>query len=110
MNELKLKINNIKLALSKVKKVCININEYTDILGSTVIEHHDFEMITKKEILKIGIYAKFNDGDIYVHYTVTPGFIRFSNCEELSVKDIKWSEEFKLIELNEKLFNLKAFW
>lgn len=101
------------------KNVCINVNDFLDILKESAIDKtidvgDEFKPITDVEVLRTGLYATVGGANCYVSPIVGPGNIRTSDlsipatrmCEFRKNGDDKvqetisanWSEEMSICE------------
>lgn len=107
--------DNLKLAVSKYKNVCVSISLFTEFLTPTALTT-DFNPVTERDILAAGLYGKLLGSNIWVSRIndSTDGkfYIRVSNTPQDQVNSRStegWSPLFDL-EMFDRITDLKAFW
>ena len=84
----KIEQENLLDLAGKYQNICMNINQFSDILGMVGSPFTDaFEPVTKRSILQTGHYANLLQAKIWVIKRVAPGMICVSNENITDSKD-----------------------
>lgn len=102
--------DKIVLAAQNNKSICINVNEFIDLLKSKIIGEYDiknFNPITTKEILETGLWAKIGKSNCFVSSVIAPGFIRVSDLENPPATSKILGLKLPLLQEEE---NIRQYW
>lgn len=102
----------IKTQSDKIKHICINVNQYMNLLGRDEISNL-LEIMTHRDIIRAGHYATLLGVNIWCSAEIPVNGIKISDKEIVSTKvSSNWSPILFLdnsVDM-ERILKMKAFW
>jgi len=108
MNEIE--IAKLNEASFHFKNVRLSVLDFAFVLGNYKL--FNFDRCTTLDLLKHGFWGTINNCRIYVHNGTSEGNANISDYDGPIIRydKIDWSPQIKIIYLDERYTNLKAFW